>query len=172
MSSFRPLLSRRSKMNSFRIYTCLLPLIIVFEAFKNVTMKILNYFSMSWKVFTTMSASIHCQFYKIGSIISLFPNFMWTLLPTQESQSKERNQGTGGDVSHLECQNRITALSSDPCDQFYFFPSLPSVIKLSTFSWCEGTTHSDHCFPLDLFFLPLLLSPFRSRIHNIDLYST
>lgn len=119
-----------------------------------------------------MSARIQCRFYKIGSIRTLFPNFIWMLLPTQQSQCKERNQGTGGDVSHLECQSRIIALSSDLCDQFHLFPSLPSVIKLSTLSWSEGTTHSDHWFSLGLFFLPLLLSLFWSRRHDIDLDST
>lgn len=52
-------------------------------------MKIINYFSMPWKVSAAMSASIQCQSYKIGSIMTLFPNFIWTLLQHNKPNAKK-----------------------------------------------------------------------------------
>lgn len=97
--------------------------------------------------------------------MTLFPDFIWTLLPTQESRCKERKR-------HRRWCLTPGVPEQNHCPELWSLRLLPSVIKLSTFSQTQNTTHSDHCFPLDLIFLPLLLSPFWSRKHDMDLHST
>lgn len=84
-------------------------------------MKIMNYFSMLWKMLTTMSASSQYQFYKAVSVIICF------LIPfghcCQHSNPNTKKGTRGGDLSHLECQSRIAALSSDLCPSLFSIPA-------------------------------------------------
>lgn len=131
---------------------------------------------MPWKVFTTMPASILYQFYKIGTIMILFPDFACSTVVCQpKKHSPKAKKGNGTREVTYRTWNARAGHCPKLCCLWSASTLLHPCIVQENFLLSSGLRAPHRVISVSFwgyFSFLFLLSAFWSRWVDISLYST